>query len=112
MLWRIKNPDEKELPNYSPTVLELAAYRLDDGTFIEFVDTAGQDDYKDVRVQCYHGADLFIILCAADNRNTLENVKLVLYKHFPNYGRRNRSNIFERAKISSFPNMPRYNCHV
>ena len=75
MLWRIKNPDEEVLPEFSPTVLELGAYRLDDGTFIEFVDTAGQEDFKDVRVQTYHGADLFIILCTADRTDTLDNVR-------------------------------------
>ena len=74
MLWRIKNPDEEVLPHFSPTVLDLGAYRLD-GTFIEFVDTAGQEEFKEVRVQCYHGADLFIILCTADNRYSLENVR-------------------------------------
>ena len=74
LLWRIKNPDEKELPIYPPTIMEQTAYRLD-STFIELVDTAGQDDFKEVRIQCYHGADLFIILCAADNRHSLDNVK-------------------------------------
>ena len=71
----MKNPDKKDLPEFSPTVLELGAYRLDDGTFIEFVDTAGQEDFKDVRVQTYHGADLFIILCTADRTDTLDNVR-------------------------------------
>merc|ERR1712210_108277 len=55
LLWRIKNPDEEVLPEFSPTVLELGAFRLENGTFIEFVDTAGQEDFKDVRVQTYHG---------------------------------------------------------
>ena len=54
--------------------MELDGFKIGD-TFIEFVDTAGQDDYKEVRVQCYHGADLFVILCAADSRYTLDNVK-------------------------------------
>ena len=62
------------MPIFPPTVVELDGYKIGD-TFIEFVDTAGQDDYKEVRVQCYHGADLFVILCAADSRNTLDNVK-------------------------------------
>ena len=75
MLWRIKNPDEEVLPEFSPTVLELGAFRLENGTFIEFVDTAGQEDFKDVRVQTYHGADLFIILCTADRTDTLDNVR-------------------------------------
>ena len=62
------------MPIFPPTVVELDGYKIGD-TFIEFVDTAGQDDYKEVRVQCYNGADLFVILCAADSRYTLDNVK-------------------------------------
>ena len=76
MLWRIKNPgDEKVLPNFPPTVLEMGAHRLDDDTWIEFVDTAGQEDFKCIRTQVYHGADLYLILCAVDSRPTLDNVK-------------------------------------
>ena len=74
LLWRIKNPDEEELPQFDPTVYELGAYRLGN-TFIEFVDTAGQEDFASVRIQCYHGADLFIVLCTADRMDTLQNVK-------------------------------------
>merc|ERR1712203_611872 len=85
LLWRIKNPDEENLPQFSPTVLELGAHRLENGTFIEFVDTAGQEDFKDVRVQTYHGADLFIILCTADSRYTLDNVREVWDKEVPKH---------------------------
>ena len=75
MLWRIKNLDEEDLPHFSTTVCELSAYRLKDGTFIEFVDTAGQEAFEYVRVQSYHNADLFIVLCTADNCATLDNVR-------------------------------------
>ena len=60
----------------------MGAHRLDDDTWIEFVDTAGQEDFKCIRTQVYHGADLYLILCTADSHPTLDNVKWVfLYRH-------------------------------
>ena len=77
LLWRIKNPDEKDLPRFIQPFFELDPYRLEDGTFIEFLDTTlfGIHGWKEVRVQTYHGADLFIILCTADRADTLDNVR-------------------------------------
>merc|ERR1712156_1274595 len=60
LLWRVENVEEKQLPDFPPTVLEHRAFQLDD-MFIEFVDTAGQEDFEYLRTQCYDGADLFII---------------------------------------------------
>ena len=74
LLWRIKHQDDKELPKFTPTVVGMDGFKIDD-TFIEFVDTAGQDDYKEVRTKCYTGADLFVILCTADSNDTLHNVR-------------------------------------
>ena len=74
LLWRVENVDEKQLPDFPPTVLEHRAFQLDD-MFIEFVDTAGQEDFEYLRTQCYDGADLFIILCTADSHHTLQNVR-------------------------------------
>ena len=74
MLWRVENVDEKQLPDFPPTVLEHRAFQLDD-MFIEFVDTAGQEDFEYLRTQCYDGADLFIILCTADSQHSLQNVR-------------------------------------
>ena len=81
LLWRVENVEEKELPDFPPTVLEHRAFQLDD-MFIEFVDTAGQEDFEYLRTQCYDGADLFIILCTADSQHSLQNVRWVqLHKH-------------------------------
>ena len=72
--------DEKELPDFPPTVLEHRAFQLGD-MFIEFVDTAGQEDFEYLRTQCYDGADLFIILCTNDNVEAL-NIREAVNKHF------------------------------
>ena len=74
LLWRVENVEEKQLPDFPPTVLEHRAFQLDD-MFIEFVDTAGQEDFEYLRTQCYDGADLFIILCTADSQHSLQNVR-------------------------------------
>merc|ERR1712156_753262 len=84
LLWRVENVDEKELPDFPPTVLEHRAFQLDD-MFIEFVDTAGQEDFEYLRTQCYDGADLFIILCTADSQHSLQNVRQAWVKEVPDY---------------------------
>ena len=61
MLWRIKNPDERDVPQFSSASVALttAQRRVDESTFVH---TAGQEDFKDVLLRTKNPDDVVEVI--------------------------------------------------
>ncbi|KAJ1663379.1 GTP-binding protein Rho1 [Coemansia sp. RSA 1813] len=67
-------PDDQ----YIPTIFEEWVSEVHiDGRLVELAlwDTAGQEDYDNVRYPCYNGANVVIICFSVDSPDSLENVQ-------------------------------------
>ncbi|KAI9502094.1 GTP-binding protein Rho1 [Coemansia spiralis] len=67
-------PDDQYIPTiFEEWVSEVAV----DGRVVELAlwDTAGQEDYDNVRYPCYNGASVVIICFSVDSPDSLENVQ-------------------------------------
>ncbi|KAJ1720939.1 GTP-binding protein Rho1 [Coemansia erecta] len=63
---------------YIPTIFEECVKDVQvDGRLVELAlwDTAGQEDYDNVRYPCYNGADVIVICFSVDSPDSLENVR-------------------------------------
>ncbi|KAJ2492344.1 GTP-binding protein Rho1 [Coemansia sp. RSA 2050] len=72
---------EKKFPTdslYTPTIFEECVSEVEvQGRIVELAlwDTAGQEDYDNVRYPCYNGASVIIICFSVDSPDSLDNVQ-------------------------------------
>lgn len=58
---------------YTPTVFDSYVYTLDD-TQLNLIDTAGQEDFGELRPLSYEGTHVFLICFALNSKTSLDNV--------------------------------------
>ena len=73
--------------SYNPTVFDTYTYHWDDAIDgvprkfdIAFWDTAGQEEYENLRTLTYPGTDIFVICFSVVERTSFDNTKLLWMK--------------------------------
>lgn len=82
---------ENKFPaEYVPTIFDSYIYTLED-TQLNLIDTAGQEEFGELRPLSYEGAHIFIICFAVDNKTSLDNVDTIWYPEVNKYVKTSRT---------------------
>ena len=82
---------ENKFPaEYVPTIFDSYLYTLED-TPLTLIDTAGQEEFGELRPLSYEGAHVFVICFALNNKTSLDNLDTIWYPEVSKYVKTTRT---------------------